>query len=184
MCFADANKFVTSANIRLAIGGLYRLCIGKWDGTKFVIRWESADLTGVNGWNNTELSGLKLKVNTGEQMAIKCLPSSTASIYFGDPRAPNNRFQQFSTTVNGRAEANLGSYFCIWFELKDIDLIPVESNAIFNLSKSVSKIVNDFSQNGYTGLESVLGQAIVSSDSTAGEGYAINKIDLTTSYSL
>lgn len=179
---ADADKFLTKGFINLNIAGNFKFCIGTWDATnnKFVIRWLSDEKIGVVGWNEFSFQE---KIKAGEIAAVFCLSSSTASMRWGDPGASGNRFQQFST-VSGMAQANLGSYFSIYFELKDIDIITLPSEAKFNLSKSVAKIVEGFSNNGYTGAGSEKGEAIVSADSDAVEGYAINKVNLETSYKL
>lgn len=180
---ADATKYFTKANIRLSASGSFKFCIGRFDGTKFIIRWESEEKTGVSGWNNYDFTGLKIKIYSGEIAAVLCLPSSTAGIFFGDPGAPGNRFVQYSTTSVGQ-QGNLGSYYALWFELADIKEVILPSDSVFNLAKSVSKVVEDFSKVGYTGAGSEKGETLVSSDSDAVEGYAINKIELETSYKL
>lgn len=180
---ADANKYLTKANIRLAAAGNFKFCIGRFYNNKFNVRWESSQKTGVVGWNGYDFTSEKVKINSGEMAAVLLLPSSTASIYFGDPGATGNRFVQYST-VDGGTQANLGSYYALWFELSNINEVVLPSEAIFNLSKSVSKIVEDYSQNGYTGTEKLKGESVVSADSDATSGYAINKVDLDASYKL
>lgn len=182
-CIADANKYLTKGFINLAVAGSFRIGIGSYDGTKFNIRWQSDDKTGVVGWNNYDFTSEKIKINTGEMPVVICSASSTAFIRYGDPGATGNRFVQYSTT-SGMAQAGAGSYYSLYFELKDVKVTTLPSNSIFNLSKSVSKIVDNFSKNGYTGAVKTKGQSVVSSDTDMTEGYAINKIALETSYVL
>lgn len=180
---ADANKYLTKANVRLSVAGNFKFCIGRYDGSKFLVRWESDEKSGVVGWNNYNFTTQKVKINSGEMAAILCLPSSSAKIFFGDPGAPGNRFVQYSTTSGG-TQANAGSFYALWFELSNINEVVLPSESVFNLSKSVSMIVEDFSKNGYTGSDSEKGDSVVSADSDQTEGYAINKLELETSYKL
>lgn len=180
---SDSNKFLTKANIRLAVAGNLKFCIGRYDGTKFIMRWESEEKSGVAGWNNFDFTSQKIKINTGEMAAVVCLPTTSAQIFYGDPGAAGNRFVQYSTTSGG-VQAGVGSYYALWFELSDINETTLQSESVFNLSKSVSKIVEDYSQNGYTGVEVGKGESGVSADSDGIEGYAINKLELENSHIL
>lgn len=177
---ADASKFMTKAFIKLSTAGAFKFCIGTWNSATniFTIRWTSDQKTGVVGWNNYSFQE---KIFTGEMAAVLCLDNTTAQISFGGSGVAGNMFLQYSTTGATPGQGASGSFYSLYFELKDIDLVNVPSSAMFNLEKSVSKITEKFATNGYSGQEFIKGDSSqVSADSDANSGYAINKIDLAT----
>lgn len=183
---ATEPKFITKAHVRLTTAGNFKLCIGTWNGTKFTIRWQSpAEITGVVGWNVVDFNNQK--IYAGEMAAILCISSTAARIaYATSGGILTNRFAQYSTSSGSSLGGN-GSYYSLYFELNDIDIVvnPI-GDPVFNLSKSVSKIVDKYTKDGgYKGIGFTKGDTVVSSESTiATGGYAINKIELQDSFFL
>lgn len=176
----NQDKYITKAHIRLTTGGQFKFCVGTWDGSKYIVRWLSDVFTGVSGWNAFDFTNIKLLKN--EIIGVTGVAGSSAQIAYGFG-ATGNRFSQLKTDSNS-TWGPAGSYYALWFELNDIDIVTIPSDGKFNIAKSVSKVVSDYSLNGYTGVEKLKGESVVSVDSDATAGYAINKIELDTSYKL
>ncbi len=171
-----SDRMVTNAHINLSSGGVYKLCIGTWDGTIFHPTWVSEVLTGVAGWNvvavNRKLKPNEIIGSTGVHTG------STARIRFAENgAAASTRLAQYSTTAGNSTFFNFGSYYSIWFELYNIDYVQT-STGEFNLKKSASRIVNDFASNNYK--SSFLkneGNTTANAETSQALGYAVIKLN-------
>lgn len=178
-----SDRIVKNGHINLATGGVYKLCIGTFDGAIFHPTWVSEVLNGVAGWNTVAVNR-KLKPNeiigsTGVHTG------STARIKFAENGGgASNRLAQYSTQAGNSTYFPFGSYYSIWFELYNIEYVQT-STGEFNLKKSVSRIVNDFASNSFkSSLLKNEGNTTANSETAQPLGYAVNRLGNTVPYFL
>ncbi|AZA49564.1 hypothetical protein EG346_15875 [Chryseobacterium carnipullorum] len=173
----QSARIVKTGHVNLASSGLFKFCIGTFDGTIFHTSWISEALQGLVGWNAFTLEKKLLPGQIIGVTGITTPSGPTASIRFAsNGGASANKLVQYSTVVGNTDIFNPGSYYSLYFDLYNIDYVE-SSTGEFNLKKSASKIVNDFAANNYkSSFFKNQGATVANAETNQSAGYAVVKL--------